>query len=488
MIPAVARHRTAMSRTSLSRPLTQALADQVLTPDGSVFDYGCGKGDDLRHLSSIGISATGWDPVHRPGQARLAADLVNLGYVVNVIEEQAERAEVLRRAWGLAQRVLVVTARLTWDARGLAGRPMRDGMITRTGTFQKFYEHTELAAWIEQTLGEVPLAAAPGIFYVFRDPADAQQFLASRVSAYRPRVRIDPHAIYDAHRDLLNPLAEFLTQHARPPRDDELTMEESAPLREAFGSLGRACQLIRRVTSDEHWAQVTAGRRDDLLVYIGLSRFGRRPRASQLPVTLTRDIKAMFGSYQEACVQADRLLFATGKTDLIDLAACSSLVGKLTPTALYAHRSALPHLPRLLRLYEGCARVLAGTVDGANIIKLSVTEPQVSYLAYPRFDADAHPALSAAVTVSLGKLTVTLRDYSRSENPPVIHRKEEFVTADHPRRALWERLTRAEIRTGLYEHPERIGTLQGWQDTLTAAGVTVQGHRLSRNRPPEPVR
>jgi len=32
-------------------------------------------------------------------------------------------------------------------------------------------------------------------------------------------------------------------------------------------------------------------------------------------------------------------------------------------------RSALPNLPRLLRLYEGCARVLAGTVDGANIIK-----------------------------------------------------------------------------------------------------------------------
>ena len=150
------------------------------------------------------------------------------------------------------------------------------------------------------------------------------------------------------------------------------------------------------------------------------------------------------------------------------------------------HRSALPNLPRLLHLYEGCARVLAGTVDGANIIKLSVAEPQVSYLAYPRFDRDAHPALSAAVTVSLGKLTVTLRDYNRSENPPVIHRKEEFVAADHPRRVLWERLTRAEIRAGLYEHPERIGTIQGWHDTLTGAGVTVRGHRLTRNHPDEP--
>jgi DNA phosphorothioation-associated putative methyltransferase len=488
MSSAVARHRTALVRRGLSRPLTQAIADQLLDPASTVFDYGCGRGDDLRHLTALGITASGWDPVHRPDAEPCEADLVNLGYIVNVIEDPAERADVLGRAWALTRRVLVVAARLTWDARDLAGRPLGDGILTRTGTFQKFYEHTELATWIGQALGEEPLAAAPGIFYIFRDPADAQQFLASRVSAYRPRIRIDPHAIYEAHRDLLNPLAEFLTQHARPPRDDELTAEESAPLLEAFGSLGRACQLIRRVTSDDHWAQVTAARRDDLLVYIGLSRFSRRPRASQLPVTLVRDIKALFGSYQEACAQADRLLFATGKTDLIDLAAGSSPAGKLTPTALYVHRSALLRLPRLLRLYEGCARVLTGTVDGANIIKLSVSEPQVSYLAYPAFDRDAHPALSAAVTVNLGKLTVTLRDYSRSENPPVIHRKEEFVAAGHPRRALWEKLTRAEMRAGLYEHPERIGTLQGWQDTLTAAGVTVRGHRLRRVHPAEPAR
>jgi DNA phosphorothioation-associated putative methyltransferase len=482
MTPAVPRYRTALVRRGLSRPLTQAITDQLLDLASTVFDYGCGRGDDLRHLASLGITAAGWDPVHRPHAEHRPADLVNLGYVINVIEDPAERADALRRAWTLARRVLVVSARLTWDARDLVGRPLSDGIITRTGTFQKFYEHTELASWIGQVLEAEPLAAAPGIFYVFHDPADAQQFLANRVTAYRPRINIDPHAVYQAYRDLLAPLTEFLTQHARPPRDDEMAMEEATSLRETFGSLGRACQLIRRVTSDEHWAQLTAARQDDLLVYIGLSRFGHRPRASQLPVTLARDIRAMLGSYQEACAQADRLLFATGKTDLIDLAACSSAVGKLTPTALYVHRSALPHLPRLLRLYEGCARVLAGTVDGANIIKLSVAEPQVSYLAYPGFERDAHPALSAAVTVNLGKLTVTLRDYSRSENPPVIHRKEEFVVADHPRRPLWEKLTRTEIRAGLYGHPERIGTLQGWQDTLTAAGVTVQGHRLRRNR------
>lgn len=477
----IARHRTALVRRDLSRPLAQALADQILSPECSVFDYGCGRGDDLRNLATLGISAGGWDPVHRPSTECASAQVVNLGYVINVIEDPTERAEVLRRSWALSQDVLIVSARLTWEARDLIGRPHADGIVTRNGTFQKFYEHTELAAWIRETLGEEPLAAAPGIFYIFHNPSVAEQFLANRVTVYRPRIRIDPHLIYEEHRELLSPIAEFLTRHARPPRDDELSAEVTARLREVFGGVGRACQLVRRVTKDDHWAKITAARGDDLLVYIGLSRFGRRPRASQLPITLLRDVKAIFGSYLDACAKADRLLFATGKLDLIDLAAYSSPVGKVTPSALYVHRSALPQLPPLLRLYEGCAHVLSGTVDGANLIKLSVTEPQISYLSYPRFDQDAHPTLSAAVTVNLRKLSVVLRDYSRSESPPVIHRKEEFVTSDHPRRALWERLTRAEMRAGLYEHPERIGTLHGWQQTLAAAGVRVSGHRLARN-------
>jgi DNA phosphorothioation-associated putative methyltransferase len=483
MTSAVARHRTATSRSSLSRPFTQALNDQVLTKATSVFDYGCGRGDDIRNLAAFGISASGWDPVHRPRGQLQASELVNLGYVVNVIEEPAERADVLVRAWSLTQKVLVVAGRLSWDARDLAGRPFGDGILTSSGTFQKFYEHTELAAWIEQTLGQMPLAAAPGVFYIFRDPADAQQFLANRVSTYRPRVRINPHAVYEAHRDVLSPLVEFLSQHARPPRTDELPADALTKVYDVFGGIGRACQLIRKVSEDEQWERAAEERRSDLLVYIGLSRFGGRPRASQLPATLARDIKGLFGSYLAACAKADRLLFASGKTDLIDLAACTSPVGKLTPSALYVHRSALTRLPTLLRLYEGCAQALVGTVAGANIIKLSVTGAQVSYLSYPRFERDAHPTLAAAVTVNLSRLAVDFRDYGRSENPPLLHRKEEFVAGDHPQRGLWDRLTRSEIRAGLYEHQEPIGTLRGWEATLDAAAVRVQGHRLMRRRP-----
>ncbi len=480
MTPTVTRHKTAISRTALSRPLATALADQLIDPTQSFFDYGCGRGDDIRHLTELGYTATGWDPTHRPNAERCPADVVNLGYVVNVIEDSAERAETLKSAWVLARSLLIVSARLVWDARDLTGRPLGDGLITRKQTFQKFYEQSELSAWIEQTLAVQPLAAAPGIFYVFRDQASAQQFLANRVYTYRPRVRIDPHVTYEANRELLIPLFDFLTAHGRPPRSDELEVEQESAIGRALGSVGRGVRLIRQVTEDAYWEQVTEQRRAELLIYIALSRFGRRPRLSQLGNTLVRDIKTLFDSYQNACVQADRLLFASGNPTMIYVSARSSPIGKQTPAALYVHRSALAELPPLLQVYEGCARVLSGTIDQANMIKLSVTQPQVSYLRYPNFDRDAHPTLAAAVTVNLRKLTVDWRDYSRSENPPLLHRKEEFLGRDDTRRSLYAKLTRSEVRAGLYEHPERIGTVRGWEDVLTEHGISIKGHHLQR--------
>jgi DNA phosphorothioation-associated putative methyltransferase len=476
----VARHKTALTRVALSRPLATAAADGLLTTGESIFDYGCGKGDDIRHLRALGHEIDGWDPTHRPTAERRPARVVNLGYVVNVIESPGERAETLRSAWNLAEGLLIVSARMTWDARDLVGRPLGDGLLTRTGTFQKFYEQSELATWIEQTLGEQPHAAAPGIFYVFRDDAAAQRFLASRVYTYRPRVTIDPQVQYEANQAVVEPLFAFMRDHARAPRPAELSADAIEAIQEAMGSLGRAQRLIRQVTEDSYWDAVTVQRRAELLTYVALSRFGRRPRFSQLDESLARDIRTLFGTYADACVQADRLLLACGDQAMLYVNARSSKVGKQTPSALYVHRSAMAEIPPVLQVYEGCARVLAGTVDHANMIKLSVTEPQVSYLTYPDFDRDPHPTLYSAITVNLRKLTVDLRDYSKSENPPLLHRKEEFLGIDDTRRALYERLTRAEMRAGLYEHPERIGTLKGWQATLASAGVGLRGHRLVR--------
>jgi DNA phosphorothioation-associated putative methyltransferase len=69
--------------------------------------------------------------------------------------------------------------------------------------------------------------------------------------------------------------------------------------------------------------------------------------------------------------------------------------GKLTSTGLYVHRSALESLVSVLRVYEGCARTLTGAVEQANVIKLYLREPIVSYLSYPNFESDPHQPLRA---------------------------------------------------------------------------------------------
>ena len=94
--------RTAIRRTSLSRPVALALDDGIIHPERSFFDYGCGRGDDLLRLHKLGIPVSGWDPAFFPDEARTSADVVNLGYVVNVIEDPAERVVVLAAAWELA--------------------------------------------------------------------------------------------------------------------------------------------------------------------------------------------------------------------------------------------------------------------------------------------------------------------------------------------------------------------------------------------------
>src|SRR5690242_8406960 len=109
MSPAVARHRTAIHRHQLSRPLRLALEDGLITQSTSVFDYGCGHGYDREVLRQRGFVCTGWDPDYFPNEKHQISDVINLGYVVNVIEDAEERASTLRAAWSLTRKLLIVS-------------------------------------------------------------------------------------------------------------------------------------------------------------------------------------------------------------------------------------------------------------------------------------------------------------------------------------------------------------------------------------------
>ena len=473
-----ARHRTAIRRADLSRPVRLAVQDGILDHSRTFFDYGCGHGEDVRRLRRNGFESWGWDPAHAPLEKQRHADVVNLGYVVNVIEDPRERAETLLEAWAYAERVLVVAARLGSELRANYDA-YSDGVVTNRGTFQKFYEQSELRDWLEAIVGEQGVAAAPGIFYLFRDPKDRESFAASR---YRTRLAFArvrrSDELYEAHKELLEPLVGFLNERGRLP--DRAELEVVPEIERELGSLKRAFGIIRRVTETADWTRVREERRRELLIYLALVNFGGRPRLGELPMDLRLDIRALFGNYRRACDDADALLFSAGNPEVVAHAALESPVGKLTTSALYLHVSALGELPPVLRVYEGCARAYVGRVEEANIVKLHRDEPRVSYLCYPDFEKDPHPALSHSLVAHLQTFRISERDYSARENPPILHRKETFLPSEHLSRDKFARLTAQEERYGLYESSVSIGTRAGWETVLAEHRVRLVGHRLVR--------
>jgi len=474
----IARHKTAIIRNGLSRPLQRTMADGLLNADQTLLDYGCGRGKDVRLLSDAGISCSGWDPVHAPEGQLQDADVVNLGYVVNVIEDPRERRETLIKAWAHAKRTLVVSARLTDEApAATASQRYADGIVTRLGTFQKFFEQQELRAWIEQALETACVAAAPGIFYVFRDAAERAAFQASRFrrSTAQPRLRAGERLLAE-HRELFEHLASFICQRGRLPALEELPSARA--LEEAVGSLKKAFRILQQSSDPHAWEQAQESRTEDLLVFVALSRFDGRPKFSDLPLDMQLDVKAFFGTYTEACRRADDLLFSLGHPDRINEACASSPLGKILPTALYAHVSAVPKLPLLLRLYEGCARGYVGEVPGTTLVKLVRDEPRITYLSYPTFDRDPHPPLAASYAVHLQTFRTKQRAYTDFRNPPVLHRKETFLATDHPHWQKYARLTKAEEAKGLLEDTAKIGTRDGWLLNLQEHGLSLRGHRL----------
>ena len=432
-----------MQRWSLSRPVALALEDGLLSKQTTFFDYRCGRGGDLLRLHRMGVPVSGWDPAFFPDEERAPADVVNLGYVVNVIEDPEQRAVALCAAWDLAQKLLIVSARLEWEARTVAGDFQGYGMVTRKRTFQKFFAQDELRDWTQTTIGRSCVAAAPGVFYVFRDTAEEQSFVAGRLTRPRrvPTIQFSER-VFEQRQDILKPVMDFVSQRGRLPPDLEL--EVAPQIKAVFGGIARAFSLIRRVTGPDQWETIRRERRDDLLVYLALAAFGKRPKLRSLPDTLRYDLRGFFGTYKAACADADHLLISAGDQDAVSRACGTATVGKILPGALYVHRTALPHLPPLLRVHEGCGRQLAGAVDGLTLIKLARQRPQVSYLVYPDFDRIAHPALAESIVADLAKLQLHHRDYKNSTNPPILHRKELFVGNEYPARATFEKLTRRE--------------------------------------------
>ena len=471
------RHKTALTRYDLSKPVKTLVEYGLLKQGATFFDYGCGQGSDVSGLRALGHEAEGWDPVHHPGTPKRKADVVNLGYVLNVIEDAAERIESLVDAYRHSERLLVVSGLIQETVDTGSAATFRDGVLTKRNTFQKYFEQQELQQYIEDALEVTAVPVGLGIFYVFRDPVEQQDFLSartrravdwtqisSRLGLGRPplrearvRVRVD---FYEQHKELLDAFWSEMLQLGRLPIEEEFPRLNE--LRETVGSPKRAERLFIARGGQEALEKARESRRNDLLAYLAISNLRKTVPQRHLSARLKTDIKTFFGDYARALRLSRELLFAAGDPGEIEVA-CEGLdLGWQDEQALYFHRSLLDKLPPLLRVFVGCAAVLYGDVNQSDIIKLHKSSGKITFLIYDDFAGKHLPELQQRIKVDLRSHFMQVFDHSKSGQ--LIFYKERFLAPDHAERAACEKfsakLRKLNIPESLLEGPSKEALAQ----------------------------
>lgn len=450
----IERHRTALSRSALSAPMQTLVRHALLVPERSCFDYGCGRGDDLRSLQESGYTASGWDPHYAPDGERRPAELVNLGFVINVIEDFDERVEALRDAFALATTLLAVSVML-YGSTPPPGRPFRDGYRTQRNTFQKYFTQSELKDFVENVLDVEAIPVGPGIVYVFADKAAEQRFLLDRqrgrprmagsrirFAGRTPRARRLPRSrpsrlqqLIDVHADLISALWRHCLELGREPLPEEFS--QAADVCAGFGSWRRGLRVVFALNDREAFVRAAAQRRDDLLVFLALRLFGKRKPYRHLDPDIQRDIKAHFGDYTRALGQAMQMLEEIAQPAALDQAsqaASEQGLGHYRPSDyLQLHVSLVARLPALLRIYVGCGAVLHGDLDGVDLVKIHLRSGKLSLLKFDNFDGKALPLMTERIKLKLRSQDIDYFEYGEgSVPPPPLYYKSRYLNEEYP--------------------------------------------------------
>ena len=423
----IQRHRTAIDRNQLSQPMQILARHGYLDGQYSIFDYGCGKGDDLRELEAHGIDAAGWDPNFYPEADITPAEIVNLGFVLNVIEDRGERDETLKTAWNFTERFLVVSVMVAGESVISQFKPYKDGVVTKTNTFQKYYAQSEFKLYVETILDTNVIALATGIFIVFKDPIEEQEFLLRRHKVARtwnyktksPSKKKTPRiseAKFAEHEEIFRSFWATALDLGRIPANDEFDFSEE--LKSLAGSNASAFRALTVFFEIEEFKTSEKRRRDDLLVYFAMSLFEKRRPYKQLPLSLQRDVKAFFNNHTSALDYARELLFSVGDVNLIEteckLSFAELNTGLLEEGHSYTiHKSAEPLLTPTLRTYVGCASTLYGEMDDVDLIKIHMTSGKVTFLEYDDWRVK-HPTLRFRIKVRMRDQDFDVFDHSQN--------------------------------------------------------------------------
>ncbi|WP_319587914.1 hypothetical protein [uncultured Desulfobulbus sp.] len=152
--------------------------------------------------------------------------------------------------------------------------------------------------------------------------------------------------------------------------------------------------------------------------------------------------------------------------------------GKKMPDAIYMHKSIyLNQNEKLIKFINFKIKLLSDDKLLWNIIKIFKYEFKISLLHYPDFFSMAYPELHTSFVYNFLKNTLRSFNYKKSSNPPILHRKEMFLSKDHPLVPLFKELTREGEQAGLYDNSKFIGFKKNWSNIIAERGYKLEdGH------------
>ncbi|UTZ23063.1 DNA phosphorothioation-associated putative methyltransferase [Vibrio campbellii] len=487
------RHKTAIVRHELSGPMKTLAKQGYLDGRFSIFDYGCGRGDDLRELEAHGLDVLGWDPVFSPDNDKVKSDIVNLGFVLNVIEDQDERLEALLSAWELANKILVVSVMLANDSYVAQFQPYKDGVITSRNTFQKYYAQSEFKGYLERSLQEDAIAVAPGIFYIFKDKLEEQRYLQSKYQRHHTWQQLtSPQPIESKDKaklvisqnsTLFDDFWNICLELGRVPANDEFNRSEE--VRSLIGSHKKVFGLLQEMFDTREFANAEKSRKEDLLVYFSMGLFEKRKPYTHQPKSLKRDIKALFDDYRTAINLATELLFAIADAELIG-EQCIKAHHLLPASILNAghslifHKSYIEKLPLLLRVYVGAALQMYGELDDViDLIKIHINSGKLTLTQYDDFEKSV-PYLVERTKIKMADQDIDFFDYIDEQRRPPLLNKHLLLDKQSE---LYEKQKRFDLRLskllGTTATDEVILHRQMFEERLLQAGKTVSGFRIN---------
>ena len=466
----IPRHKTAITRRDLSKPIKTLLNYGLLSKSKPILDYGCGLGGDVEGLNELGYDIHGWDPYFASDTERHKSPVVNIGFVLNVIEDPAERVEVLQDAWSYAEDLLVVTTLVAGGERYESVQILGDGFLTKTGTFQKYFEQSELQSLIEHSLDAEAVPANLGVFLVFRKKADRQRFLFSRTKRAIDWEGISQRlgllravqsvrkweVIIEQNRELLEAFWECMAELGRLPKANEFDRLDQ--IRKACGSLPAALRLFVERFGQETLEAVRQKRKEDLMVALAIYQFRKKTLFKSLSPDIQNDIKGFFGSYTAANEACKELLFAAGDPGELDLAIEELDYGWVDQREGHftIHRSLLEQLPVILRVYIECGCLLYGNPYEADLIKIHIRSKKLTLIHYDDFEGKHLPELKLRIKINLRNLFVNVFDYQYEEQTQILFFRDRFVGNEYPALAKMQMFSKRLNKHGF--HQDKLGS------------------------------